>query len=109
MRIDPDVKKADTRRRAGRPGLDECAERITSHLKRFEADAGINVAQKTGSLTLKPYNMPSAQRRGTRLRIRYADPLGQGTPLTANETREYLAWLDAGNVGKHWESQKEES
>lgn len=95
--------------RDGRPGLDECAERITAYLKRFEADVGVNVAQKTGKLTLKPYSIPSAQRHGTRLRIRYADPLGQGTPLTVNEARDYLDWLDAGNVGKHWESQAEKA
>ena len=94
------------RRNCG-PGLDECAERITAHLKRFEADAGINVAQKTGKLTLKPYCVPGVQRHGTRLRIRYADPVGRGSLLTVNEARAYLAWLDAGNVGKHWESQKE--
>jgi hypothetical protein len=79
--------------------LDEIASRIKAHLKRFEADPTINKRDKTYRLT--PYYWPGAYRAGSKVAVCYVSFHG-ASKLTKAEAEAYLAWLDAGNVGKHY-------
>jgi hypothetical protein len=90
-----------------RPTLNEIADRITAHLRRFERDPAINTergVERAGfePSALKPYYMPGAWRSGARVRVKY---LGyrDGTPLSREEAEAYLAGLDKGFVGRHFE------
>lgn len=87
--------------------LAEIAERITAHLKRFEADPVINAGRifRDGEWTPSPTARgPFWQARswpaGRFVSVCYVNYQGHSN-LTRREAEEYLAWLDAGNVGKH--------
>ena len=71
--------------------LTEIAARINAHLARLERDARINVNGM--------YYRPSAYRLGPRVHVRYISYQGAQL-LTRAEATAYLAWLDAGNVGR---------
>lgn len=75
--------------------LTRIAERIREHLKRFEADS-----KREGHLS--PFCVPSAHRAGRCVRVSYRR-FQRFTSLTREEAEAYLRWLDAGNVGTHWE------
>lgn len=79
--------------------LDEIAERIDRHLKRLESDEAINVP-KPGS-RLKPYYRAGACRAGSYVHVVYVSFQG-GRNLKKSDAEEYLRWLDAGNVGRHY-------
>ncbi len=81
--------------------LGEIAKRILAHLQRFEADAKINKPVDHGGMRLKPYYCVNAYHAGSRIAIQYVSYQGS-TCLSRDEALRYLAWLDAGNVGKHW-------
>lgn len=81
--------------------LSDIAERIQKHLTRFEKDPAINKGDKFGSL----YYCARAMARGSRIFVTYISYHGSAS-LSRDEALEYLAWLDAGNVGKLWEMQK---
>lgn len=82
----------------------EVAERITAHLKRFEADKTIN-AKRADFRNTQPYYCPSCRPSPRGFSIMYVSY--QGTlKLTTEEAELYLVWLDEGNVGKHWEALK---
>lgn len=83
--------------------LDDIAKRITAHLKRFEADPKINAPDAKYHTT--PYHWPQAWRAGNRIGIRYVS-YQTDSYLRAADAENYLAWLDAGNVGKHWWAMK---
>lgn len=80
--------------------IDEIAKRITQHLRRFERDKKIN---KADAMDLKPYYFAQAGRAGPRVAVTYITYQGP-TNLTKADAEKYLAWLDAGNVGKHHEA-----
>jgi hypothetical protein len=80
--------------------LDEIASRINAHLKRFEADPKINVARGGN---LRPYYYAGAHRRGRFVGVRYVSFQGVRSISKADAER-YLAWLDAGNEGRHHEA-----
>lgn len=80
--------------------LDEIARRIHAHLRRFFDDPRINAPCETHGGT-RPYYHPHAARGGAYARVVYVTYHG-GTSLTRAEAAAYLAWLDAGNVGKHF-------
>ncbi len=84
--------------------LTEIADRITAHLKRFERDPVINKLNKWDA---KPYYNAHAWRGGAYVRIRYVSYRGT-TSLRRAEAIAYLEWLDAGNVGRHFEFQRNE-
>lgn len=104
------------------PTLQQIAERICAHLKRFEADPVINrhreydkekkewvdlpIGEKQKGMGT--YYNPNAYGSGAKLFIRYISFQGSGRSMTKAEGLEYLAWLDAGNVGTHreWEKSK---
>jgi len=85
--------------------LKEIAGKIHQHLKRFEADATINAAIKRGggSLSLSPYYQAGSYATGKYVGVWYVSFHGTSY-LTKQEAIRYLAWLDAGNVGRHYEA-----
>lgn len=77
------------------------AKQIDAHLRRFEADPVINawIDGKAGGL--RPYYGAGALATGRFVSIFYIRYQGRST-LPRDEAEQYLAWLDAGNVGKHF-------
>lgn len=102
------------------PTLNQIAERIRAHLERFEKDPVINRhrefdKEKGGWVDLPvgekqkgsgTYYSPNAYAAGAKLFIRYISYQGSGAGLTKAEGAEYLAWLDEGNVGTHYNWQR---
>lgn len=82
------------------PTLAAIAERIAAHLRRFEADPVVNTPRE--GRRIKLYYSPSAFARGSRVGISYVSFQSE-TCVTKADALAYLAWLDAGNVGRHWE------
>lgn len=85
------------------PNMKELAARIDAHLKRFEADPEINKPRRDGT---HPYYQCGAWSAGRWLNVLYVDYQGT-TSLTRTQAEQYLAWLDAGNVGRHWDAERE--
>jgi hypothetical protein len=86
--------------------LKEIASRILSHLKRFEKDPIINKADP--QYKTRPYFWSNVSVRGRRIMVTYVSYQGSSS-LTRQEAADYLAWLDAGNVGCHYEMKTKES
>lgn len=96
------------------PTLEALAKRISEHLRRFERDPKINVRRRydreTGTWRKDPngtgdYYMANAYSNGRRISVVYVSYQG-GSKLTRDEAVAYLAWLDAGNVGKHFKMER---
>lgn len=85
----------------------ELASKINAYLKRFEADkSGVNKPYTDGGRKgLVPYYNAGAYAAGGRVLVIYVSYQGR-TGLTIAEAEAYLAWLDAGNVGRHFEQQQ---
>ena len=81
--------------------LQEIANRIKDHLKRFESDKTIN-AVKDGR-DIPPYYNAWATSAGRYVRIVYVSFQG-ATNLSKAEAETYLQWLEAGNIGKHYKA-----
>lgn len=75
------------------------ASRITQHLRRFEADHEIN--EPDPKYRTVPYYYAGAYRVGRYIRVVYISYQSKNT-LTFDTAEKYADWLDAGNVGKHW-------
>lgn len=92
------------------PKLAEIAERISVHLKRFESDTGdINRDEHGHGVNgrgLRPYYLAQAVAVGSRVFVQYISYQGHSS-LKKNEALAYLEWLDAGNVGRHFEAARE--
>ena len=84
--------------------LKDIAARIAAHLRRFEMDPKINKA--LDATHLRPFYNANAYLAGSRVAIVYVSFQIRST-LTMAEALHFLAWLDAGNVGRHWEADKE--
>lgn len=89
------------------PKLAEIAERIAAHLRRFEADP---VANALGHYVAARIVRVSEQS----ILINYRG--GDFVPsrkwrllcsLKRSDAAGYLAWLDAGGVGRHWEWERQ--
>jgi hypothetical protein len=78
--------------------LEEIADRINEHLKRFEADSVINAPNPNSKSC--PFYQAAAIRNGRYVAVKYVS-YQHTSNLTRDEAEKYLAWLDAGNVGKH--------
>ncbi len=84
------------------------ADRINSHLKRFEEDPKINrykdptPEQELGS-GLRPYYGAYAWPSGRFVRVIYISYQGSSV-MTKDQAEEYLEKLDAGYVGRHYEA-----
>jgi hypothetical protein len=75
----------------------ELARSISIHLQRFEADPVINKPRER----LHPYWHAGAGASGRYVYVTYIGYQG-ACPLTRDEAEKYIAWLDAGNVGRHF-------
>lgn len=75
----------------------EIAERISSYLRQFNADPSVN---HKGA-----YYNPGAWVGGNRVMVMYVSFQGTSS-LTRDEALAYLAWLDDGGVGRHYEAQR---
>lgn len=84
--------------------LDEIARKITGYLKKFENDPGINITSKYGTTR---YYQSCAFKCGRFVAIRYVS-YHPHSPLSKTDALAYLAWLEAGNVGKHWDIKKDD-
>lgn len=85
---------------AKRASVVELAEQINAHLKRFEADPEINQPPAGSASRISPFFNAGAFKHGNGVGVRYVSFQG-ASQLTRAQAEEYLAWLDAGNVGKH--------
>jgi len=80
----------------------ELAPRIAAHLKRFEADPKINRGGE-GHEARPRFWQAGAGSSGRYVFVRYIAYQGN-TFLSRDDAARYLAWLDAGNVGRHYEA-----
>ncbi len=87
------------------PKLKEIAERIEKHLAAFERNPVIN--KREGERTIKPYYCARAFVAGARVNVIYVTFQG-GANLKKAEALAYLEWLDKGNVGKHFDQQRQD-
>jgi hypothetical protein len=80
----------------------EIGARIDVHLKRFEEDPKINrIDHSAEDRRLPPFYRAGAAGIRHRVFVRYVSFQGI-TYLSVEDAARYLAWLDAGHVGKHW-------
>lgn len=86
--------------------LADIAARIYAHLKRFEADHAISRRKWTDGQGRERENTlyyhPGARAAGSRVSVTYVTYQGDSC-LTKADALAYLAWLDAGNIGTHYE------
>ena len=101
MKVAKSLRMAPTKKLGVHVQLDALAERISAHLKRFEQDPKINRERKEQGLLL-PYYWPNCYRCGQRIAVSYVSYQGT-TKLTREEAEKYLAWLDKGKVGRHYD------
>lgn len=82
--------------------LGEIAEKINAHLRRMAADPAINVEIRPG---YHQFYEPWAGRSGNRCFVTYVAYQGP-TGITKSQAIRYLASLDNGYVGRHFELEK---
>ncbi len=86
----------------------DIAARINAHLQRFEADPEVNryqcpTPEQTEGSALRPYYHARAWALGGYVRVTYISYQGSSS-LTKANAGKYLAWLDAGHEGRHYEA-----
>ena len=92
------------------PKLGEIAERIAAHLARFEADPVLRETQNIYGPRTPIYRGAFAIVAGSRVRVGYLNgSYDISVCLTRSEALGYLAWLDAGGVGRHWEWERQQA
>mgnify|MGYP001562938722 CR=1 FL=1 len=90
------------KKKKAEPTLTEIAERINTHLARIEANPKLNNFKPgVGGDLFKSH----ARRGGRFVRVKYKS-YWTTSSLARVEALAYLAWLDAGNVGMHYEQQR---
>jgi hypothetical protein len=82
--------------------LGSIAARINAHLKRMEADKAINKNTQADGRGLSDFYCAGSSAAGRFVYVTYITYQGH-SPLTRQQAEAYLAWLDAGNNGKHYE------
>lgn len=82
--------------------LADIAARILTHLKRFESDPAIADVITTSGKPITKFYKVNAWASGRYVGVRYVS-FHPESNLTKQEALAYLAWLDAGNVGRHYE------
>lgn len=84
--------------------LKEIAEKISAHLARWERDPKVN--PRDPYTTMKPGMVhlysSGAFPAGNRVAIRYVS-YQHLSKLKKADAEAYLAWIDAGNIGRHYE------
>ena len=93
----------------------DLAAKIDAHLQRIENDPKLNPSERydhekkrwvLDKWGVRDYYNAGAQAiRGPRIAVRYVSYQGT-SKITLEEAAAYLTWLDAGNVGRHFEQQK---
>ena len=83
--------------------LSEVAEAISKHLSRFETDSSINTRLGRGGEALRRFYGSGSYASGRFVYVSYISYQGASF-LTRVEAEKYLSWLDAGNVGRHYEA-----
>jgi hypothetical protein len=93
----------------------DLASKIDVHLKRFERDPKINPSKRfdqekkvwvPDNMGVRDYYF--ARATGIRHRVWVIYVMYQsGSYLSIEEAQKYLAWLDTGNVGRHFEALRE--
>lgn len=84
------------------PSMKQIAGRIDAHLRRIEADPKLNKRLWPGK-DFRLLFMSGCCAGGSRISVCYVSYQGRSS-LTRDEATRYLAWLDAGNVGRHQEA-----
>lgn len=93
----------------------DLAKKINAHLQRFERDPKINPGKRYDDAKKKwvadpmgvhDYYCAGASGNRHRVWVRYITYQG-GSYLSIEDAQKYLAWLDAGHVGRHYEALKE--
>jgi hypothetical protein len=87
------------------------AQRINAHLQRIERDPKLNPGKRFDQVQKKwvpdklgTYAYYGARASGDRHRVWVIFITYQGgSYLSIEDAEKYLAWLDAGNVGRHYE------
>src|SRR5438270_3181 len=87
--------------------LKEIAAAIDAHLKRFEADPKLNRYKYPSRHKLSPFWHAGAGASNSWISICYVGYQGVSS-LRRKEAEIYLAWLDAGNVGRHFEALRQQ-
>lgn len=82
--------------------LKELAQQIGAHLKRFEADPVLSRSPDGNARFWRP----SCYAAGLYVCVAYVSYQGRST-MTKGEATAYLAKLDAGFVGRHFEALRE--
>jgi hypothetical protein len=85
--------------------VNEIGKKIHAHLKRFERDPVINVRKSVEYGTVPYYNVYArgSGKTGKYVYITYISYQGH-VRLSRDDAEKYLAWLEAGNVGRHFEA-----
>jgi hypothetical protein len=93
----------------------EVARKIAAHLQRFERSPKINPGKRYDAekkkyvpdpMGLRDYYGARAHGDRHRVWVIYVTYQG-GSYLSIEDAEKYLAWLDAGNVGRHFEAFRE--
>ena len=92
----------------------ELAEKIDVYLKRFERSATLNPGKRydkarqawvPDAMGVRDFYGAHAWGDRHRVGIKYVSYQG-GSHLSTDEATLYLAWLEAGNVGRHYQALK---
>ncbi len=95
----------------------DLAKKIDAHLKRFESDPTLNPGHRYDKerkervldpMGVRDYYVARAHGNRHRVWVIYVTYQG-GSYLSIEDAEKYLAWLDAGNVGRHYEALRETS
>jgi hypothetical protein len=82
--------------------LTEIGRRIALHLRRLERDEWNRTELVSGA----HLHCPSAYRGSRYVRVRYRC-FQAATSLNRQQATDYLAWLDAGNKGTHFDMNRD--
>ena len=83
--------------------LKDIAAAIQRHLTRWEKDPVINAPD---SHKMRPYFWARAYASGNRVFVKTISYQASDS-LTRQQALDYLAWIDAGNVGARWQMREE--
>lgn len=93
----------------------DLAEKIDAHLQRFEKDNKVNWSRRWDKTTehwvsdpngVRPYYGARAVGNRHRVWVIYVT-FQSGSYLSIEDAEKYLAWLDDGNEGRHYEALRE--
>lgn len=87
----------------------EVADKIDAHLKRWEADKrGVNRDDRRDGAGCRPYYCAGSWAAGGWVCICYVSYQGV-SKVRAEQAEKYLRWIEAGNVGRHYQALRYEA